>query len=120
MKREDTDTERGLVIISALINFIDYLDEKNQTRIPFTKQKRGDIVLDFLQDHSDKRHCFKQASDIAARLGVPLGRPNNPDESLKRVAEKILDEVLNFDLSVPAVQEDVKIITKILNENWDA
>ena len=116
---KDTDAERGLVILSALVNFIDWMDGQDVTRMPFTKQKRGEIVLEFLKDNSDGRHCFKQATDIAARLGVPLGRPNNPDVSLERVAEKILD-YLNFDISVPSVQEDAKNIAHILNENWDA
>lgn len=115
---DDTDAERGLVIMSALLNFVDYLNSQQLLIIP--EKTRGKLVIEFLEDHSDKRHCFRQATDIAARLGVPLGRPNNPDESLKRIAEKILDGILNFDLTVPAVQEDVEAITKLLNENWDA
>lgn len=118
MKREDTDTERGLVLLSFGINFVDWLRD-NDKYIPFDEKRRGNLVIEFMKSHSGKKNVFKQAEEIAARLGVPLGRPNNPDESLKRVATKIL-QWGGHDLNSPTTGKDIEAITKILNEEWDA
>lgn len=73
----DSREERGLVILSCLLNFIDWLDINEQTSIPFTKERRGELVLEFLTTHSKGTNYYLQAEDIAARLGVPFGKSND-------------------------------------------
>lgn len=108
----DSREERGLVILSCLLNFIDWMDEHDQTRIPFTKEARGQFVLKFLSSHSNGKNYYLQANDIAARLGIPFGRPDN---AIEKVAERILGDVLNFDITLPSVQQDVQSIVSIIS-----
>jgi hypothetical protein len=72
----DTDTQRGLVIMSALLNFIDWLGTQGVlvTNVPEVEaeQLRGKLVLEFLKSHSESDGYFKQADDIAKRLGEPF------------------------------------------------
>lgn len=64
------NTQRGLVIISALLNFVDWLHTPG---IPIgNKRKRGELVKQFLASHSEGKNYFIQADDIAERLGVPF------------------------------------------------
>lgn len=70
MTTEDTTRQRGLVIISALINFIDWLDREGKLTVP--EAERGKLVMAFLSAHQDGTNYFMQAEQIAERLGAPL------------------------------------------------
>lgn len=66
----DAARERGLVIISALLNFIDYLNSQGLMVLP--EEDRGETVLQFLGAHSDDQNYFMCAERIAEQLGIPL------------------------------------------------
>lgn len=64
------EEQRGLVIMSALLNFADWLaDEKI---LLANKSQRGQLVKRFLASHSEGKSYFLKAEDIAKRLGVPF------------------------------------------------
>ena len=66
----NTNQERGLVIISALLNFVDYLEKRSI--ITHNEQRRGELIREFLESHSPENNYFMCAEDIAKRLGVPF------------------------------------------------
>lgn len=70
------DQQRGLAIMSALINFVDWLHAQGVlvTNVPEPKaaQLRGQLVLGFLNAHSEGENYFMQAEHIAERLGEPF------------------------------------------------
>ena len=71
----DANQQRGLVIISALLNFIDWLEAQDMLTVsPLAGQERAELVKLFLHLHSDKMGYFKQADEIAGRLGAPFER----------------------------------------------
>ncbi len=60
----------GLVIISAMLNFADYLRDK---RLLIVSEKgAGKLVKEFLEGHSSEKTYLKRGEDIAKRLGVPF------------------------------------------------
>lgn len=61
--------QRGLVVMSALINFIDWLDREQYLD---SRQERGEIVKEFLDAHQDGQNYFMQAEQIADALGIPF------------------------------------------------
>jgi hypothetical protein len=71
----DTTRQRGLVIISALINFIDWLDAENVVQLP--EKQRAELVLQFLRAHNDGENYFMQAEQIAEILGQPFQEDSN-------------------------------------------
>ena len=62
--------QRGLAIISALLNFTDYLESRRI--ITHNEQRRGELVREFLEAHSKEHNYFRCADDIAQQLGVPF------------------------------------------------
>ena len=72
----DTQQQRGLVIMSALISFVDWLHAQGVlvTNVPEAeaKQLRGKLVREFLASHSEGKNYFMRAEDIAERLGEPF------------------------------------------------
>jgi hypothetical protein len=62
---------RGLVIMSALVNFIDWLYDETDV-IRSTESDGGQLVRQFLESHSDKRNYFVCADEITERLGEPF------------------------------------------------
>lgn len=67
----DSLRERGLVIMSALINFMDYLESQG-ILTDLSPKTKGKIIKEFLESHSSKRNYFLQAEDIAERLSIPF------------------------------------------------
>lgn len=67
----DTDQQRGLVIISALINFVDWLHAEDLIAVD-NEQERARLVLKFLDAHSKGENYFMQAEQIAKILGSPF------------------------------------------------
>lgn len=65
------DQHRGLVIMSVLINFVDWLDRK-QLLPRLSETERGKLVLKFLDAHSKGENYFMQAEQIAEILGEPF------------------------------------------------
>lgn len=65
------DQLRGLVIISALLNFVDWLNSQDYLTI-YGEAERGKLVVSFLESHSKDKNYFLQASDIAKRLKIGL------------------------------------------------
>jgi hypothetical protein len=65
-----THEQRGLVIISVLMNFVDWLDKENV--IALSPKDRAGLVKLFLETHSGEKNYFLCAEDIAERLGVPF------------------------------------------------
>lgn len=69
-------TQRGLVIISVLLNFADWLDAQGVLVTNVSKsraaQLRGELVKDFLAAHSEGENYFMQAEQIAERLAIPF------------------------------------------------
>lgn len=60
----------GLIIISALLNFADYL--RDQHLLMVSEQGGGKLVMKFLDGHSHEKTYLKKGEDIAKRLGVPF------------------------------------------------
>lgn len=67
--------QRGLVIISVLINFVDYLEKRRI--ITHNETRRSELVREFLASHSNEKNYFMSADEIAKKLGVPF---ENADE----------------------------------------
>lgn len=72
MTQIDSTQQRGLVIISALLNYVDWLDSQGKMIPGISKHDRGQLVLQFLASHSEGQNYFMQADDIAKRLGEPF------------------------------------------------
>lgn len=69
--------QRGMVILSALINFVDWLDSEEILQLP--EQERGELVKRFLDAHQTGENYFMQAEQIAEALGVPFeGESDKP------------------------------------------
>lgn len=67
-----TEVERrGLTLISALINFVDWLDRK-QLLPRLSEQERARLVLKFFDAHSTGENYFMQAEQIMEILGQPF------------------------------------------------
>lgn len=83
----EADTQRGLVIFSALINFVDWLDLESEGKILGRSEKdRCQLVLRFLAAHQEGQNYVMQPEQIAARLwGGPVGRTEleKKDEAFK-------------------------------------
>lgn len=62
--------QRGLTLISALINFADWLE--SQGELTATEHDRGQLVLKFLDAHSKGENYFMQAEQIMEILGKPF------------------------------------------------
>lgn len=75
----DTQRERGLVIMSALLNFVDYLNAENI--ISQTETDRGQLVLRFLESHSNGENYFMCAEEIAERLCQPFQNSGSEGKS---------------------------------------
>lgn len=69
------DGQRGLVIMSALINFVDWLDAEGV--VTTTERGRGELVKRFLDAHQEGENYFMQAEQIANILGVPFSEEGN-------------------------------------------
>lgn len=71
-----TAEQRGLMIISALINFADWLDAQDllveQVSGHANERPRAQLILDFLKAHSEGENYFMQAEQIAEILGAPF------------------------------------------------
>ncbi len=70
---EPTVEQSGLMLISALINFVDWLDTQgvlvsNQPE-PRASRLRAKLVKDFLAAHSEGENYLMQAEQIAEILG---------------------------------------------------
>lgn len=65
------EQQRGLTLISALINFIDWLDREGLIDVPDEK-KRAQLVTQFFDAHTKGEHYFLQAEQIMEILGVPF------------------------------------------------
>lgn len=64
---------RGLMLISALINFVDWLDgEGLLKRLP--DRERARLVLKFFDAHQPGENYFLQATQIAEILGEPFAK----------------------------------------------
>lgn len=64
------DQQRGLVILSALINYTDWLDREGL--LPLSERQRGELVKRFLDAHQEGNNYFMQAEQIADALAVPF------------------------------------------------
>lgn len=70
---KDSISDRGLVIISALLNFTDWMNKESKLSLMhYSKKERGKLVREFLEAHSEGKNYFMCAEDIAKRLGVPF------------------------------------------------
>jgi chemotaxis signal transduction protein len=67
----DANTQRGLVILSALINFVDWLDREDVIDID-DERERARLVIKFLNAHVEGENYCMQAAQIAEILGVPF------------------------------------------------
>jgi len=67
-------TKRGMVIMSALINFVDWLSATELYPFTIEEKDKGMLVREFLASHSEGKNYFMQAEDIASRLEVPFKR----------------------------------------------
>lgn len=63
--------QRGLVVMSALLNFVDWLDNSKGV-IHLPEKERGALIVEFLESHSEGENYFKQAEEIAERLSGPF------------------------------------------------
>lgn len=66
-----TNEQRGLMLISALINFADWLHAEGLL-ITSGERKRAQLVLKFFDAHSEGGNYFMQAEQIAEILGQPF------------------------------------------------
>lgn len=73
------EEQNGLVIISALINFVDWMADEHI--LLANRHQRGEMVKRFLTSHSTDINYIKQADDIAKRLGVPFQSEKKKGES---------------------------------------
>ena len=90
------DQQRGLVIISALINFADWLNAEGL--LDATEYDRGQLVLRFLAAHSAGENYFMQADQIAEMLGKPFqGAP--AEEKACPHCNRVECECSDFDVS---------------------
>lgn len=110
----DSVEQRGLVVMSALVNFVDWCDKPICL---LSKKERGKMVLDFLSQHSKEKNHFLQAESIAKRLAIPF-KPNGEQvlEDVHSVSKKIVD-FLGFDTKLEDVQEDVESIAGMIIED---
>lgn len=65
------DEQRGLTLISALINFVDWLHSKDLLAIE-DERDRARLVLKFFDAHSEGENYFMQAEQIMEILGQPF------------------------------------------------
>lgn len=70
MTPEQSNEQRGLTLISALINFVDWLDAQGELCV--SEHDRGQLVLQFLAAHSKGENYFMQAEQIMEILGQPF------------------------------------------------
>lgn len=70
IERLQSTRQRGLVIISVLINFIDWLNSEGVVQL--SERKRGELVKQFLDAHQEGENYFLQAEQVAEILGVPF------------------------------------------------
>lgn len=76
---EAQNRQRGLVIISALINFVDWLDCEDL--LPeMSEYERGQLVVKFLKAHAEGENYFMQAEQIAGLLSQPFTKEGSDHE----------------------------------------
>lgn len=63
--------KRGLVIMSALINFVDWLHSEGLLPID-DEHERAQLILKFLAAHSAGENYFMKAEQIAEILSIPF------------------------------------------------
>lgn len=91
----DTVQQRGLMLISALINFVDWLDRERLLRPRLSDKERAKLVLKFFDAHQKGENYFLQAEQIVEILGEshlqrsPLMATNTKQQSRREVAERI-------------------------------
>ena len=71
MTPEQNSEQRGLTLISALINFADWLHAEGLL-ITSGERKRARLVLKFFDAHSEGESYFLQAEQIMEILGKPF------------------------------------------------
>lgn len=63
--------QRGLTLISALINFADWLHAEELLSVD-DERERAQLVLRFFAAHSEGENYFMQAEQIMEILGTPF------------------------------------------------
>lgn len=71
LTEEQQSQQRGLTLISALINFVDWLDSEGLLK-PMPEQECAQLVLKFFDAHSRGQNYFMQAEQIMEILGAPF------------------------------------------------
>lgn len=66
-----TDEQRGLTLISALINFVDWLYSDGLLPVE-DERERAQLVLKFFDAHAKGENYFMQAEQIMEILGQPF------------------------------------------------
>lgn len=66
-----TSEQRGLTLISALINFVDWLDREGLIDVP-DETKRARLVTQFFDAHAKGENYFLQAEQIMEIIGAPF------------------------------------------------
>lgn len=73
MSTTRTSEQCGLMLISALINFADWLDSEGLlTELP--EIERAQLVLKFFDAHQKGENYFMQAKQIMEILGQPFAK----------------------------------------------
>lgn len=68
---EQQSQQRGLTLISALVNFADWLDSEGLLK-SLPEQERARLVLKFFDVHTRGGNYFMQAEQIMEVLGTPF------------------------------------------------
>lgn len=73
LEGRESDQLRGLTLISALINFVDWLDRGGLLK-SLPERERARLVLQFFDAHQHGENYFLQAEQIMEILGEPFVR----------------------------------------------
>lgn len=73
MSELSDDEQRGLTLISALINFVDWLDREGLLK-SLSDRERARLVLKFFDAHQPGENYFMQAEQIMELLGEPFAK----------------------------------------------
>lgn len=76
MSELSDDKQRGLTLISALINFVDWLDREGLLK-SLSDRERARLVLQFFDAHQPGEHYFMQAEQIMEILGEPFAKESH-------------------------------------------
>jgi hypothetical protein len=71
MSAPNANEQRGLMLISALINFADWLDSEGLLT-ELSETERAQLVLRFFDAHQKSKNYFMQAEQIVKILGKPF------------------------------------------------